>query len=215
MPIRACCTAEDKRALGGLVSPPLPVIGTRGRRWGSPPRAAEQAARLTVIRPATGCRAASQLANETLSTRGEPHRPASGEPSPTGASHIVPTGRVPPTCHKQRSPAVPSGHSRSHEEADGLGAPPLTWGGGGAETAWPARGRSDRSERECGCWQGRHRTAHANQGLLQPSWHRSPSAIASGSPTRRDRTVEHAAAQLLRKAAAAMVQAADQLAGPT
>ena len=51
-----------------------------------------------------------------------------------------------------------------------------------------------------GCWQGRHRTAHANEGLLQPSWHRSPSAIASGSPTHRDRTVEQAATQLLRKA---------------
>ena len=45
-----------------------------------------------MIRPATGCRAASRLANEIVVTRGEPHRPASGEPvgygNPDGACEL-------------------------------------------------------------------------------------------------------------------------------
>jgi hypothetical protein len=48
---------------------------------------------------------------------------------------------VPPACHKQRSPAVSSGQSRSLEGGRWSGCPLLTWGGEEAETAWHARGQ--------------------------------------------------------------------------
>ena len=46
-----------------------------------------------------------------------------------GTSSFSPA--VPPTCHKQRSPAVSSGQSRSLGEGGLAGHTPLTWGGGG------------------------------------------------------------------------------------
>jgi hypothetical protein len=100
------------RAMASLRNP---NIAAALRHNVSPPRAAEQVARLAVIPPATGCRAASRLANETVVTRGEPHPTCERGASPTGASRIVLTG-VPLACHKQRSPAVSSGQSRSLQE---------------------------------------------------------------------------------------------------
>jgi hypothetical protein len=47
---------------------------------------------------------------------------------------------VPPTCHKQRSPAVSSGQSRSLGQGRCAGRTPLTWGGGGARNCMACKG---------------------------------------------------------------------------
>jgi hypothetical protein len=47
---------------------------------------------------------------------------------------------VPPTCHKQRSPAVFSGQSRSVEEDRWAGCGALTWGGGDGRNCMACKG---------------------------------------------------------------------------
>jgi hypothetical protein len=85
----------------------------------SPPRAAEQAARPTVIRPACGCRAISRLANETVVTRGEPHPTCERGAVAASWERVVLAGRatrLPQAAGHQRNPADNHGHSKSAAE---------------------------------------------------------------------------------------------------
>jgi hypothetical protein len=67
------------------------------------------------------------------------HLLAELEPSsPCGSSSFSST--VPPTCHKQRSPAVCSGQSRSLGEGGWAGRTPLTWDGGRARNCMACKG---------------------------------------------------------------------------
>src|SRR4029453_19119634 len=81
-----------------------------------PPRAAEQAARPTVIRPAAGCRAASPLSQQNGLTPSEPPPPPELE-GPSGGGRATSSPRaVPPACNKQRAPADTPGHSKGAAE---------------------------------------------------------------------------------------------------
>jgi hypothetical protein len=55
-----------------------------------------------------------------------------------GASSSAPV--VPPACHKQRSPAVCSGQSRSLRAGRWAGRSSLTWGGGGGRNCMACTG---------------------------------------------------------------------------
>jgi hypothetical protein len=103
MPIRACCTAEGRRALGGLVSPAL-CYRNWGRRGVSPPGAAEPALdRRDPGRP---------LAAAPL--RGLPTRPSSArdEPHPTREREAF-SDRCEP--HRSRRPCHPHATSSGHQ----------------------------------------------------------------------------------------------------
>jgi hypothetical protein len=93
-------------------------------------------------------RALRALANDAVVTRDGPHPAAELEPSPPGArSRLVPA--VPPTCHKQRSPAVSSGQPRSLRRGRWAGRPSLTWGGGGGRNCMACK-RSSRATARLG-----------------------------------------------------------------
>ena len=71
----------------------------------------------------------SALAHDSVVTRGLPHSPTSwGRCSQVRASTFSPA--VPPACHKQRSPAVSSGQSRSLEAGRWAGRRLPDLGGG-------------------------------------------------------------------------------------
>jgi hypothetical protein len=63
----------------------------------------------------------------------------SWEPLPPRARWSF-SSAVPPACHKQRSPAVSSGQSRSLETTVALGSGSLTWGGGGGRNCMACKG---------------------------------------------------------------------------
>jgi hypothetical protein len=65
----------------------------------------------------------------------------SWEPLPPRARWSF-SSAVPPACHKQRSPAVSSGQSRSLETTVALGSGSLTWGGGGGRNCMACKGSS-------------------------------------------------------------------------
>jgi hypothetical protein len=88
-------------------------------------------------------RALRALAREAVVTKDGPHPTGELEPSWPGGSLVVLTA-VPPTCHKQRSPAVCSGQSRSLGEGGLAGRTPLTWGGGGGRNCMACKGSSRR-----------------------------------------------------------------------
>jgi hypothetical protein len=76
-----------------------------------------------------------------------------------GASSFSPA--VPPACHKQRSPAVSSGQSRSLEDGRWTGRRSLTCGGDGGRTCMACKGSS------------RVRLGSASMPLTtRPGWHR-------------------------------------------
>jgi hypothetical protein len=73
--------------------------------------------------------------------------PRTASPSGRAGSRRHQVGRawsflaaVPPACHKQRSPAVCSGHSRSLEGGRWAGRRSLTWGGGGGRNCMACKG---------------------------------------------------------------------------
>ena len=88
-------------------------------------------------------RALRALAHEPVVTEDGPHPPSQLEPSLLGgASSFLPA--VPPTCHKQRSRAVSSGHSTvtPRRPFGRVQAPDLGWGGkpklhGMQGVSWP------------------------------------------------------------------------------
>ena|SRR5215218_2594382 len=134
-----------------------------------------------ISRP--GCRRALQaLAHEGVVTEDGP-RP------------LRELGTVTFRCEPRRSrrpchpPAISSSHERyaavnqgSLETTVALGSGSLTWGGGAGKNgmAYCTRDRSDRPQRMCRPLDKEDIALHThNEGPLQPSWQRSPSAIVS------------------------------------
>ena len=93
---------------------------------------------------AMGCREPSGLYQRC---RGHPGagltlRPCRSRRRQARASSCSPA--VPPTCHKQRSRAVCSGHSRSLPGGRCAGRTALTWGGGGGRHCMACKGSGGR-----------------------------------------------------------------------
>ena len=96
---------------------------------------------------------------------------------------------VPPACHKQRSPAVSSGQSRSLRGGRWAGRASLTWDGEKAEPAWHARGQGQSwaygQATQLGLVRAR-RAAHraANQAAWRDHRRRNDAACSSVGPDR-------------------------------
>src|SRR5215207_4094144 len=89
--------------------------------------------------PSHACRAPAALANQAVVTEtGLTHWPSCNCCRQVPASSFSPA--VPPTCHKQRTPAVSSGQPRSLEKTVGLRARALTCGGGGGRNCMACKG---------------------------------------------------------------------------
>jgi hypothetical protein len=90
------------------------------------------------VRVSPGCREPSGLCPRGGGDRGRasPFGRAGSRRRQVGAPSFSPA--VPLACHKQRSPAVRSGQSRSLRGGHWAGRICLTWGGEEAETAWHA-----------------------------------------------------------------------------
>jgi hypothetical protein len=119
--------------------PADPVPGRGGLSAGGvPERALFQAGQSRISPP--GCREPSGLlpTMQWLPRSGlTPGRAGSRCRHVRGTSFLP---AVPPTCHKQRSPAVSSGHSRSLRGGRWAGCMPLTWGGGGGRNCMACMG---------------------------------------------------------------------------
>jgi hypothetical protein len=85
-------------------------------------------------------RALRALANEAVVTEDGPH-PSGRAGAVAGTCERASfSPAVPPTCHKQRSPAVCSGQPRSLGEGRWAERTPLTWGGGGGRHCMACKG---------------------------------------------------------------------------
>jgi hypothetical protein len=89
-------------------------------------------------------RTPSGLANDAVVAGDGPHPPdeLGAVDREVRASSSSPA--VPPACHKQRSPAVCSGQSRSLREGRWAGRTSLTWGGGGGRNCMACKGSRER-----------------------------------------------------------------------
>jgi hypothetical protein len=83
-------------------------------------------------------RASGLLPTRRWSPRRAPYGRAGSRRARCGAVLFSPA--VPPACHKQRSPAVSSGRSRSLEGGRGTGRRSLTCGGGGVRNCMACKG---------------------------------------------------------------------------
>jgi hypothetical protein len=113
-------------------------IGPWSRRTGAPEASATGRNRMTLPRPVRGLPTIWWLLRVGLTQR----------PGWSRRRHEIPgssSAAVPPACHKQRSRAVSSGHSRSLRGGRWTGRPSLTWGGGGGRNCMACKG----SHRDC------------------------------------------------------------------
>jgi hypothetical protein len=92
------------------------------------------------VRVSPGCREPSGLCPRGGGDRGRasPFGRAGSRRRQVGAPSFSPA--VPLACHKQRSPAVRSGQSRSLAEDGWAGRTSLTWGGGGGRNCMACKG---------------------------------------------------------------------------
>jgi hypothetical protein len=120
---------ENRRPL--RIHRPTPADKTAWAGFKSPPRAGAS--------PPGSCpRGGGHRRRALPSGRGESRR------REVRALSFLPA--VPPACHKQRYPADSHGHSN---EAVGLGAPPLTWGGGAGRNCVACKRSAPASEARC------------------------------------------------------------------
>jgi hypothetical protein len=102
----------------------------------------ERGWRVLVLRLPRALRA---LATRRTVTEDRPHPVVKLEPAPPGEPSSSSLA-VPPTCHKQRSPAVSRGQPRSLRGGQRPGRSFLTWGGGGARNCMACKGSSGAPE---------------------------------------------------------------------